>query len=99
MFFSDSQTAQKLGAAESGNAHDAEWWSGEPPTVVGNLDSKSLFESIAKEIANADVLLVKDREWIVEGDFAGHMNTLFSHYVNQGGNIEYPGLASNSEAP
>ena len=89
MYYSDSLAVKKTGTTDSGIDHDAQWWSGEPSSVIANLDADSLFASLAEELIEADVLVVKDKQWIVDGEFANLINALFSRFVDQGGNIKF----------
>lgn len=89
MHFADMNSASKFGHNESGIADDAEWWSGEPSVVITNLDQNALFESMAGDIAEADVLLVSGRQWMVEGKFTEFVQDLFQQFSEKGGQIKY----------
>ena len=80
MHFVDSHGADKFGANESGISEDAEWWSGEPSVVIATQNQKALFDGIAGDIADADVLLVKGRQWLVEGEFSTLVENLLQQF-------------------
>ena len=89
MHFTDSLSAQYLGQAESGTAAEAEWWAGEPPAVFSTGDPQALFDDMAAEISDVDVLLVNGKEWLVEEFFMQRVEKLLAQFSAEGGRVIY----------
>ena len=85
MHFADINAASKFGENESGISEDAEWWSGEPSVVVAGSDQKALFDSLLENISEADILIITDRQWLVEGKFSEFVTTLLQQFSAGGG--------------
>jgi len=67
----------------------SDWWSGEPPMAVESVSPQQLFADIAAEIATADVLVLDERDWMSDREFADHMNRLLTDWRAQGGELRY----------
>jgi len=89
MYFANINAASKFGQNESGIAEDAEWWSGEPSVVVTGIDQSALFESLVEDISKADVLIITDRQWLIEGPFADFVKDLLQQFSKVGGRVSY----------
>ena len=65
------------------------WWSGEPPTVIERPTSEELFRDLEDELARADVLRVRDRNWLMNGAFQDRFEALLPTFRARGGHVEY----------
>lgn len=106
MQFTDSQslTGDRLaGSALSEpvlTAQDAAWWSGEPPLAVTTPTADELFVAIGNELQGADVLVLQEREWLRDTQFADRVKGLLARFRHQGGEVRYwTGKSETAVAP
>ena len=65
------------------------WWSGEPPTVIERPTTEELFRGLEEELATADVLRVRDRDWLMKGAFRDRFEALLPTFRARGGRVEF----------
>ncbi len=65
------------------------WWSGEPPTIIEKPTSDELFRDLEDELARADVLRVRDRNWLKKGAFQDRFEALLPTFRARGGRVEF----------
>ena len=89
MHFEDARSEVNKGMEEAGTFAEADWWSGEPPLLIDNLDPDEYFRSIEAELILADVVQVLDPEWLVRGDFQIRVETLLAAIRARGKRVQY----------
>ncbi len=72
---------------EAGTFDDADWWAGEPPLLIANIDTEAFFRHVQAEIADVDCLRVVDMEWLQQGDFRIRVETLLAAFKAQGSEV------------
>ena len=90
MHFEDARSEVNQGMEEAGTFAEADWWSGEPPLLVDNLDTDEFFRSVEAELILADVVQVLDPEWLVQGEFQNRVETLLAAIRARGKRVQYP---------
>ena len=90
MHFEDARSEVNQGMEEAGTLAEADWWSGEPPLLVDNLDPDEFFRSVEAELILADVVQVLDPEWLVQGEFQNRVETLLAAIRARGKRVQYP---------
>lgn len=75
------------GAAE-GVGSDARSWEGEPPTDIVTETPDQLFEQLERELAQADVLRVLERDWLADEAFRSSVETRVEAFRRRGGTIQ-----------
>lgn len=81
-------------------AQDAAWWSGEPPLAVTTPSVDELFVAIGNELQGADVLVLQEREWLRDTQFADRVKGLLARFRHQGGEVRYwTGKSETAVAP
>ena len=78
-----------LDSRDQVNPGELAWWSGEPPTVIERPTSEELFRDLAEELARADVLRVRDRDWLRKGAFRDRFEALLPMFRARGGRVEF----------
>lgn len=79
---------------------DAAWWSGEPPLAVTTPSADELFVAIGNELQGADVLVLQEREWLRDTQFADRVKGLLARFRHQGGEVRYwTGKSETAVAP
>ncbi len=77
---------------------DPQSWDGEPPTEIEKQTAGELFEELDRELSNADVLRVLDRDWLASGEFRLEVETRIEAFRRRGGRVEYGDSASGDSA-
>ena len=87
MQYVDAQPVAKRRGEEIDGMTEAPWWVGEPPTSMDGPDAERLFRELESDLAEADVLQVRDREWLVTGDFWDRLEALLGGFRARGGRV------------
>ena len=87
MQYVDAQSVAKRRGEEIDGMTEAPWWVGEPPTSMDGPDAEGLFRELQSDLADADVLQVRDREWLVTGDFRDRLEALLGGFRARGGRV------------
>ena len=82
--------SQPQHAASELPANDEDWWTEEPPLSVASTAVERLFTDLARELEQADVLILEDREWLQEREFVKQVERLLAGFRARGGEIRYP---------
>lgn len=82
---------------ECGTFDDADWWAGEPPLSIANVDPEGFFRSLQSEIQDVDVLTVLDMEWLKQGDFRIRVETLLAAFKARGSEVIYQSPNDSSQ--
>ncbi len=77
---------------------DPQSWEGEPPTEIEKQTAGELFEELERELSNADVLRVLDRDWLAGGEFRLEVEARVEAFRRRGGRVEYGDSASGDSA-
>ncbi len=85
--FQDLSSGFHQAQEQAGTFDDADWWAGEPPLLLSNVDTEAFFRSVQAEINDADSLQVVDIEWLQQGDFRIHVETLLAAFKAKGSNV------------
>jgi len=85
----------KLPAANSPAGED--WWAGEPPLEIAATTEEELFLNLGNDLADADVLVLQEREWLQGDRFSGRVKGLLARFRQQGGEVRY--WTGESDAP
>ncbi len=67
----------------------APWWSGEPPTSVTVSDAEELFRDLDRELSDADVLRIVDREWLKSAEFRARFEAMLVSFRAHGGRAQF----------
>jgi hypothetical protein len=94
MCYADSSVRQEGRAGLLPEGED--WWACEPPRQVDRLSVEQLFHEIGQEIAGADVLVLKDREWLQDDEFGRHVEQLLGNFRAQNREIRYSTINSRT---
>ena len=89
MDFEDARSEINKGVEEAGTFAEADWWSGEPPLLIDNLDPEEYFRSVESELILADVVQVLDPQWLVQGEFQIRVDTLLAAIRARGKQVRY----------
>ena len=81
-----------------GSDSDPQSWDGEPPTEIEKQTVGELFEELDRELSNADVLRVLDRDWLAAGEFRVEVEARVEAFRRRGGRVEYGDSASGDPA-
>ena len=95
MHFEDARSEDNQGVEEAGTFAEADWWSGEPPLLIDNLDPDEYFRSVESELILADVVQVIDPQWLVQGEFQIRVDTLLAAIRARGKQVRYALKESN----
>ena len=63
---------------------------GEPPARFDRRSARQLFDDIARDVADADLLRVTQTEWLAEEDFRREVTALVDLVRARGGRVEMP---------
>ena len=61
---------------------------GEPPARFDRRSVRQLFDDIAREVHDADLLRVTQTEWLTEEEFRGEVTALADAVRRRGGRVE-----------
>ena len=89
MHFQDLSSGVQQGREEQGTLADADWWAGEPALLINTIDQEEFFRAVLGDLQHADLLTVKDMEWLVQGDFRIRVETLLAAFKAGGGQVSY----------
>ena len=87
MCFNDCR--RQAGVTTDNQIEDGDWWRGEPPAQLDGQTPDELFGSIAADIANENVLILTERDWLADTEFAGYVSRLLAEFRQQGGEVRY----------
>ena len=62
---------------------------GEPDPVYEVRDARELFDALARELADADVLRILDREWLADPGLRLEVDRLIAAFAARGGRVEF----------
>ena len=62
---------------------------GEPDPVYDVRDARELFDALARELADADVLRILDREWLADPGLRQEVDRLIAAFAARGGRVEF----------
>ncbi len=68
---------------------DPQAWDGEPPTEIDTPTAGELFAELDRELSNADVLRVLDRDWLAGREFRRAVEARVDTFRRRGGRIEF----------
>ena len=68
---------------------DPQSWDGEPPTEIETPTVGEIFEELDRELSNADVLRVLDRDWLAGGEFRREVEARVEAFRHRGGRVEF----------
>ena len=77
---------------------DPQSWDGEPPTELETPTTGELFEELDRELSNADVLRVLDRDWLDGGEFRREVEARVEAFRRRGGRVEFRDSTSHQAA-
>ncbi len=77
------------GAEAPDQASYEEPWLGEPPAVTVPRTLRALFDTLARELEDVDLLRVLDCTWIVDETLTRELKQLVSTVVTRGGRVEF----------
>ena len=77
---------------------DPQTWEGEPPTEIETPTAGELFDELDRELSNADVLTVLDRDWLAVGEFRREVEARVEAFRHRGGRVEYRDSTSHRTA-
>ncbi len=63
-------------------------WEGEPPTEIETPTTSELFEALEQELADADVLQVRDSDWLTSEEFGQQVEARVEAFRRRGGRVE-----------
>ena len=64
-------------------------WEGEPPTELKTPTTSELFQTLERELAQADVLRVLDHSWLTGDEFGPEVEARVEAFRNRGGRVEF----------
>ncbi|MCB1671127.1 MAG: hypothetical protein R3F41_07260 [Gammaproteobacteria bacterium] len=77
-------------AAETAcNDEGGAWWAAEPPRQVNQYSVAQLFDELGRELGDADVLVLEDRDWLQGDEFVHEVENLLAAVRRQRGEIRY----------
>ena len=62
---------------------------GEPDPVYDVRDARELFDALARELADADVLRILNREWLADPGLRQEVDRLIAAFAARGGRVEF----------
>ena len=62
---------------------------GEPDPVHDVRDARELFDALARELGDADVLRILDRQWLADPDLRREVDRLVAAFTTRGGRVEF----------
>lgn len=62
---------------------------GEPEAVHDAPGPREVFAALARDLAAADVLRIRDREWLADSDLRGEVERLVAGFTARGGRVEW----------
>ena len=74
--------------AEGREGGDPQTWEGEPPTEIVTMTTTDLFGELERELARADVLRVRGRDWLSDLDFRHDVESRVKAFRDRGGRVE-----------
>ena len=74
---------------EPGDVDAAQSWDGEPPTEIETPTAGELFAELDRELSNADVLRVLDRDWLAGSEFRREVEARVEAFSRRGGRVEF----------
>jgi hypothetical protein len=63
-------------------------WGGEPAAVLDKRTPSQLFEQIALDLQEADVVRLSGPEWIKEGELSDGLDRVVGEFKKRGGRVE-----------
>jgi hypothetical protein len=64
------------------------FWLGEPEAHFTGRSARDLFEDLARELGDADVVRIVGREWLADEGLKREVERLISAFVERGGRVE-----------
>ena len=64
-------------------------WEGEPPNEIETPTAIELFETLERELADADVLRVRDADWLSSEAFGQEVEARVEAFRRRGGQVEF----------
>ena len=89
MQFLDAKAGAGREEEEAHTHEGAPSWDGEPPSRLSRSDPEALFSRLEGDLAEADVVRVLGREWLVAGEFRHRLEALLSAFRTGGGRVRY----------
>ena len=64
-------------------------WEGEPPTEIETPTTSELFDALERELAGADVLQVREANWLSGEEFGQQVEARVEAFRRRGGRVEF----------
>src|ERR1051325_2604079 len=78
----------QLTGESSARADEEVWSGGEPPAVYERRSARQLFEQVERDLSEADVLRITDREWLTSATLAQQLDRVIAQFRARGGRVE-----------
>lgn len=88
MRWADARNMAGRGAGGGPSGAGTEPWSGEPPTEMEGETTQDIIAELDRELADADVLVVRDRHWLADPDFRADVGGRIDAFRARGGRVE-----------
>lgn len=88
MRWADARNMAARGAPDASSGAGAEPWTGEPPTDIDAETTDALLADLDRELADADVLRVRDRQWLADPGFRADVESRIEAFRARGGRVE-----------
>jgi hypothetical protein len=75
--------------SRTGVTSDGEAGPGEPETVFAGIGPRGMFAALAVELRDADVLRIRDREWLADPGLRREVDALIARFTSRGGRVEF----------
>lgn len=88
-----------VAAHPAGQSTDgAEWWAGEPESVLARETPEAFFQSLGKSLRGRQRLQLTDSEWLGDSDLRQYVDRLLDEFRRAGGQIICKDKAVAAEA-
>ena len=68
-------------------------WEGEPPLKIETPTTRELFAALERELAGADVLRVREADWLSSEEFGREVEAHVEAFRRRGGRVEFADAA------